>query len=159
MAKDRRRSELAKIHIGAKQLFDDDGDYRAMLESVAGVRSAADADEAGRRRVIEHLKACGVRFGRPARERPRVRPAPEVEHLIRKIDALCINHPTGRKPRSYAEGILRRMTSDNHRTPLEWAKPRQLGDVIAALENHRKRHGEGAAKAAGALDGMPEERH
>ncbi len=27
MAKDRRRSELAKIHIAAKQLFDDEGDY------------------------------------------------------------------------------------------------------------------------------------
>ena len=49
MAKDRRNSELGKIHIGKKQLFDDDGDYRDMLQSVAGVSSAADLDEAGRR--------------------------------------------------------------------------------------------------------------
>ena len=40
MAKDRRRSELAKIHVGAKQLFDDDKDQREMLHAVAGVRSA-----------------------------------------------------------------------------------------------------------------------
>ena len=41
MTKDRRQSELAKIHIGKKQLFDDGGDYQDMLQSVAGVRSAA----------------------------------------------------------------------------------------------------------------------
>lgn len=46
----RRNSELAKIHIGKKQLFDDDGDYRAMLKSVVGVRSAADLDQAGLKR-------------------------------------------------------------------------------------------------------------
>ena len=62
-----RKSELARIHIGKMQLFDDDGDCRAMLESVAGVRSAADLDGARRRVVLEHLKACRAEF-RPAQE-------------------------------------------------------------------------------------------
>ena len=62
-----RKSELARIHIGKMQLFDDDGDCRAMLESVAGVRSAADLDGARRRVVLEHLKACRAEC-RPAQE-------------------------------------------------------------------------------------------
>ena len=51
------RAELGKIHIGKKQLFEDDGAYRDMLEAVAGVRSAAVLDEAGRRKVLEHMRA------------------------------------------------------------------------------------------------------
>ena len=147
----RRSAELAKIHIGAKQLLGDDREaYCDMLESVTGKRSSAGLDADGRRKVIEHLESRGARFSRPARERsrPRVTPSPDVELLIRKIDALCINHSTGRKPRSYAEGILRRMTSGTHRVPLEWAKPDQLTDVIAALEKHRKRHEAQVAEAS-----------
>ena len=37
-------SGLGEIRIGKKHLFDDDCDYREMLQSVAGVRSAADLD-------------------------------------------------------------------------------------------------------------------
>ena len=64
----RRRSELGKIHIGKKQLFDDHGDYRDMPQRFAGVRPSADLDEAGRWTVIEHLQACGVE-SRPVRKR------------------------------------------------------------------------------------------
>ena len=73
----RRRSELAKIHIGAKQLVGDDDDaYRDMLEAVTGKRSAAKLDEDGRREVLEHLVACGAKFERPARTRARTARAP-----------------------------------------------------------------------------------
>ena len=140
MARDRRRAELAKIHIGAKQLLGDDTDaYRDLVEAVTGKRSAGELDAAGRARLLEHLESRGAKFGRPARERPKVRPSPETEPLIRKIDALCINDPAGRKSRSYAEGILRRMVSGTHRTPLEWATAEQLSGVIAALQNRRRR--------------------
>ena len=148
-SKSRRQSELAKIHIGAKQLLGDDREaYRDMVEEVTGKRSAGELDAAGRRRLLEHLKGCGAKFGPPARERPRPRPSPDTELLLRKIDALCINDPTGRKPRSYAEGILRRMVSGTHRTPLEWAEPQQLLGVIAALENKRRRDGARSAEGA-----------
>ena len=46
----RRKAELAKIHIGAKQLCDDEQAYRDMLEAVAGKRSAGDLDAAPRHR-------------------------------------------------------------------------------------------------------------
>ena len=153
MPKDRRQSELAKIHIGKKQLFDDDGDYRDMLQSVAGVRSAAKLNEAGRRAVIEHLKACGAKFG-PARKsglkRNPPKPPPGTELQIRKIRAMLAEDSL---PDSYAEAILQRMCSHSHRVPLQWASSEQLGKVIAAL-SYRKRRIErraaaGTAESAG----------
>ena len=102
--KDRRRAELGKIHIGKKQLFEDDGAYRDMLEAVAGVRSAAVLDEAGRRKVLEHMRACGAQF-RPARDKAAERPVapPETARLVWKIRSLL-----GDRPEKYAEEILRR---------------------------------------------------
>lgn len=139
MARDRRGSELAKIHIGAKQLFDDDGDYRDMLFSVAGVRSAKQLDEAGRRTVIEHLKSCGAKF-EPARKSGLKRnppaPPPETERQVRKIRAMLAEAGL---PDAYAEGILRRQCSHPHRVPLQWANSEQLRGVIAALAGHAKR--------------------
>ncbi len=144
----RRRSELAKIHIGKKQLFDADEDYRDMLESVAGVRSAADLDEAGRRKVLEHLKACGAEF-RPARKSGLKRnppaPPPETALQIRKIRAMLAEDGL---PDSYAEAILQRMCSHLHRVPLQWASSEQLGKVIAALSYRKKRIERRAAAGA-----------
>ena len=143
---DRRRAELAKIHIGAKQLCDDKEAYRDMLEAVAGKRSAAELDGAGRRKVLAHMRACGARFGSSPERRKRA--APEIAPLLRKIDALLID--AGSLPRSYAENILRRMTKHSHRTPLEWARPDQLHDVVAALEyDKRRRAGRAAKKGEG----------
>ena len=148
MTKDRRQSELAKIHIGKKQLFDDGGDYRDMLQSVAGVRSAADLDEGGRRAVLEHLKACGAEF-RPARKsglkRNRPTPPPETERQIRKIRAMLAEDGL---PDAYAEAILKQMCSHPHRVPLEWASSEQLGKVIAALSYRKKRMQQRAGRKA-----------
>lgn len=69
----RRRAELAKIHIGARQLLAGEEEYRDMLEAITGSRSAGALDAAGRRKVLDHLKACGATFApprRPARARP-----------------------------------------------------------------------------------------
>ena len=140
-AERRRRADLAKIHIGAKQIVGhDDEAYRDMLEAVVGVTSSKDLDAAGRRKVLRHLVACGAKFRRPRSKRGKGAPAPEKARLIRKIDALLINAHNGPRPRSYGEAILRRQTSHPHRTPLEWATPDQLVRVIQALEIERRRH-------------------
>ena len=52
-------------------------------------------------------------------------------------------------PDSYAEGILRRIFKHEHRVPLTWAKPPELGKVIAALEYRRRRLEKRAAAAGG----------
>ena len=138
-AAERRRRELAKIHIGAEQIAVGDREaYEDMLEAVVGVRSSKDLDGAGRRKVLQHLVACGAKFRRP-RKRGRGAPAPEKARLIRKIDALLINARGGPRPRSYGERILQRMTSHPHRAPLEWATPDDLVRVIQALEIERRR--------------------
>lgn len=144
----RRRAELAKIHIGAAQLLADEEAYRDMLEAVAGKRSAGALDAEGRRKVIDHLKACGATFAPPKRPRPAVRPEAEAAGLIAKVDALCINHPSGRKPREWAEGILQQMTKHPHRAPLEWATPGQLHKLVQAIEvdvRRKKRRGSATA--------------
>ena len=139
-----RRAELAKIHIGAKQLFDDEQEYRDMLESVVGARSAADLDAVGRRRVLDHLRACGAVF-RPGRKQAAERPVapPETARLVWKIRSLL-----GDRPESYAEEILRRQCGHPHRVPLSWTDAQQLRNVVAALMYDKKRRERRAAAAA-----------
>lgn len=127
----RRNSDLAKIHIGAKQLVgDDDEAYRDMLEAVAGPGDP-------------------VVRGEVPRRRPRPRPRPELVPALKTIDALCIHHPGGRKPRGWAEAILKRMTGSAHRAPLEWATAGQLQGVAQSIRidirRHESRRGGGAA--------------
>ena len=68
---DQRRKDLAMIHIAAEQLGMDPSDkeenseYRCMLWSVARVRSSASLDFAGRKKVLEHMEACGFKRTKP----------------------------------------------------------------------------------------------
>lgn len=78
-ADDLRRAEIAQIKIGAKQLGLEDDAYRDMLFALARVRSAADLDWTGRKRVIEHLKACGATVGK--QRKPRDGQAEKIKAL------------------------------------------------------------------------------
>lgn len=135
-AHDRRRRELAAIHIGASQLGMDtadknvESDYRRMLWSVARVRSAMDLDDAGRKRVLDHLRACGARFKRSGRPMP----AADREAMVRKIRALA---GSMHLPDHYLDGMSKKMFGTDR---FEWLRPEQLRKLIAALEYHRQRH-------------------
>ena len=147
---DRRRSDLAKIHLGAKQLLGDDEEaYRDMVEAVTGKRSAGELDEAGRRAVIEHLEACGAKF-EPARKsglkrKPPASP-PDTERQIAKIRAMLAEDGL---PDAYAEAILKRQCSHPHGVPLQWVSSKQLGNVIAALAYRKKRMAKRAGEQGG----------
>lgn len=84
-ARSARSVEIAKIHIGATalQLIDgvDDSAYRDMLWGVARVRSAKDLDDAGRRRVLEHLRAQGWQDTSPPMRDLAKAARPQVEKL------------------------------------------------------------------------------
>ena len=54
-----RKNELAQIHIAIADLRWDEDHYRAVLFAKTGKRSAGELDGTGRKRFIEHLKACG----------------------------------------------------------------------------------------------------
>jgi phage gp16-like protein len=54
-----RKADLAAIHIGKAALGWDDDFYRSILKAKCGVGSAALLDHAGRKRFLDHLRACG----------------------------------------------------------------------------------------------------
>lgn len=129
---DRRRADLAKIHLAKKQLGLEDNAYRDLLWVVARVRSASDLDEFGRRKVLAHLRKCGAKFHSKGRPKAGGDKAP----LLRKVYAML-----GDRPASYAEGILRRMFGEAAPAKLEWASPEQLRKVVAALNYDKRRKG------------------
>lgn len=127
-ALDIRKRELAQIHVAKSQLGLDDDTYRAMLWTVARVKSAADLDWAGRKKVLDHLKAKGFKI--------KSRPAPAVNKvdLVAKIRAQLI--ACGNNPDSYADGIARHMFGIER---FEWCDPAQLRKIVAALAYQQKR--------------------
>ena len=134
---DRRRRELARIHIARRDLGMDDAAYRAMLISVVQTDSARNLDEEGRRRVLEHLQSRGWR-PKPRRDsaRPRNLQAQDSRgRMLRKIEAFLAEAD---RPWTYAQSILKRQGGPDR---LEWAVPGQLAGVIAALDRDAARHG------------------
>jgi hypothetical protein len=64
-ATDQRRRELAQIHLGRAKLGWSEDDYRYHLRQITGADSAADLDAAGRRKLLDHMGACGFKSTRP----------------------------------------------------------------------------------------------
>lgn len=126
-AHEQRRKDLAKIHLAKKQLGLDDEAYRDVLWTIARVRSAADLDDAGRRRVLDHFRSRGFK----PRRRGRSTPASDRDLLIRKIRAQL-----GDRPDAYADGMAKKMF---HVERFEWLKPEQLQKMVAALNYDAKR--------------------
>ena len=129
-----RNKELGFIHSAAKALGMDDDTRRDLMERLTGKRSAADLDWRGRKVVIEHLKAAGGKA--PAKTRPTI--AADKAPLVRKIRALLINHPAGRKPDSYADGISKQMFGVDNYT---WCSLDQLHKIAQALAVDARRRG------------------
>ena len=127
-----RRRDLAKIHVGAKELGLSREDYEALLWSVGRVRTSKDLDAHGRRAVIEHMRSRGFR----PKRKGRTRPAPDRELMVAKIRALLINAPGGARPDSYADAMAQRMFEVER---FEWCKPDQLHRLIQALEVDKRR--------------------
>jgi phage gp16-like protein len=57
---DRRGQEIAKIHVGKRNLALDDDSYRALLKRIGGKPSSGDLTAQGRRLVLEHMKRLGA---------------------------------------------------------------------------------------------------
>lgn len=127
-AADIRKRELAQIHVAKAQLGLDEETYRAMLWTVARVASSADLDWAGRKKVLDHLKAKGFKIkSRPA-------PAANKAGLVSAVRASLI--ACGNKPDAYADGMARHMF---HIERFEWCDAAQLRKIIAALGYQQKR--------------------
>jgi len=91
LSADIRKRELAQIHVAKSQLGLDDETYRDMLFTIARVRSAADLDWAGRKRVLDHLKAGGFKIKRPRKPAKAAPSRPMAQDPeAKKIRALWI---------------------------------------------------------------------
>ncbi len=128
-AADVRKRELAQIHIARQQLGMDDDTYRDMLWSVARVRSAADLDWVGRKRVLDHLVGCGFKVKPkrlPAAHKPLALTKQDVEAKIAcQLRALGKEWP-------YAHGVARRIFPAV--SAFEFLTAEQLGKISSALE-------------------------
>jgi phage gp16-like protein len=135
MKPDRRRAELAQIHIAKKQLNLDDATYQQMLFTVARVMTSAELDEHGRRRVIEHLRARGFKNQQPKRHFPGRPHNCDSNPQLRKIEALLT---VGKKPWSYADAMAQHMFNKDR---VAFCDADQLQALIVALEMDKQRNG------------------
>lgn len=134
-AADLRRRELAQIHVAKTQLAMSDDAYRAMLWAVARVKSAADLDWTGRKRVLDHLKHCGFKPAKAAGARAQAR-----DDQSRKIRALWLDLAQAGAVRDPSEAALasfvRRHTGAD---ALQWLSVAQASRIIEHLKKWRAR--------------------
>jgi len=129
------RREITLIHVARQKLGMDDDTYRAMLWAVARVKSSTELDFAGRKNVLDHMKASGFKVvAKRAGTSARPRPAADKAALVAKIRALLI--ALDNKPDAYADGMSRHMFKVDR---FEWCTPQQLGKIIAALSYQQQR--------------------
>lgn len=144
---DTRRRELAQIHIAKAQINMADESYRDMLWTVGRVRSAADLDWAGRKSVLDHLRACGFKPKPPVKPKPARggawdwvnNAAPDRQAMLRKIAVMLKDAD---REKAYADGVAAHMFGIER---VEFCAPDQLHKIVSALVFDQRRR---AAKAS-----------
>jgi phage gp16-like protein len=134
-----RKRDLAAIHVAKKQLRMGDDTYRDMLWSIARVRSSGDLDHAGRKAVLDHLKACGFKHRRPTASDPQ----------SRRIRALWLDLKDLGALRDASEAALG--TYIEHQTgtkALAWLSSDQASKVIESLKAWQRRIREAQERGA-----------
>jgi phage gp16-like protein len=128
-----RKAALAKIHIAKTQLAMEDADYRAMLQRVANVGSAADLMPWQVDAVLKEMRRLGFSDPKGAKraERPYARPGNEA--MMRRIEK---NLAAAMLPWTYAEAMSRRMFGIYK---LQWLGYDNLRKLNAALEIAKRR--------------------
>lgn len=146
---DRRRRELAAIHIAATELGlidnGDDAQYRDMLWTVARVRSAAKLDAAGRQRVLDHLRGLGWSPSGKRRQKAEGAVTDEQLALIRHIwramgDSGELRRPGEQGLRAYVSRFTRHATPgrSGFSSP-EFMTRTAARDIIEQLKKWAKR--------------------
>lgn len=131
---DIKRREITLIQIARKQLGLDDETYYAMLWTAARVKSSTALDFAGRKKVLDHLKACGFKVAAKVNEWAFINnAAADRKPLLRKICMVCKSMKVGK---AYAEGAAKRQSGVSRR--LEMMDESQLWLLAGVLEHTRK---------------------
>ena len=146
------KRKIALVHVGKKQLGLTDSEYREILRHHGGVESAADLDEDGFKRVIDHMKAVGFWVKRRFEQtRPRdpgdlLTPGQlkVIEHLWRDLS----EYVGGAKYAPFRRGFYQKRLSIPALGPQTRA---QANAVIEALKNRVQAEMKKALADAGSL--------
>lgn len=130
----RRKIDLAKIHIGKNQLGMDEETYRSMLWTIGRVHSSADLDFAGRMAVLQHLKARGFK----ATRRPVNGQAGLVYHIWNRMALAGVVQQKGLS--AWLLANTRHINGVGFQTP-QFCSPKALNQVIEQLKAWATREG------------------
>lgn len=126
-----RKRQLAQIHIAKSDLGLDDDTYRALLQDVAGVDSAAKLNAKQRAAVLERFETKGWK-NKKHKGKPRFVPDDKAP-LISKIGALLADM---KLTWSYADGIAKQMYKVER---VGWCHENQLRGIITALVKNQEK--------------------
>lgn len=127
-----RNAELAQIHIARAQLGLDDDTYRAVLWSVARVKSSKDLDWTGRKKLLEHFRAKGWKPAPPKRAKAAKPVSSGQEGMIRALWSDLHDAGKVRDPSDAALGSW--LTRNKWPERVEWLNSWQLERAIEALK-------------------------
>lgn len=127
-----RNAEIAQIHIAKAQLGLDDETYRAVLWTVARVRSSKDLDWTGRKALLEHFKAKGWKPAAPKKAKAAKPVSAGQDGLVR---ALWSELHAADKVRDPSDAALGSWLKRNHWPErAEWLDHKQITQAIEALK-------------------------
>lgn len=130
-----RNNELAQIHIAIADLKWSDDDYRAILFAKTGKRSAGELDSTGRKRFLEHLRACGWNPKAKSTSKPLSPQQWRMKKLWKELGAAGALHDGSDK----ALLAFVKANSTAQVDSLQFVPPRDAHHVIDALQGWLKR--------------------
>ncbi|MEA9886141.1 regulatory protein GemA [Xanthomonas campestris pv. raphani] len=126
-----RKTQLAKIHLAAKQKGLDEATYRALLVRVTGKDSAAKMTAEERALVIAEFVRLGFKDAqRAGRKRPWPGQPKNLDEapMLRKVQALLAE---AKRPWAYAHNTAKQMYGIDR---VEFLNQDQLHRLVAALQ-------------------------
>ncbi|MFA5825833.1 MAG: regulatory protein GemA [Gallionellaceae bacterium] len=124
-----QKREIQIIKIAQKQLGMDDETYRAMLWTVARVKSSTELDFAGRKKVLAHLESRGFKRTKP---QPRKLADDPQSKMIR---ALWLQLHEAGKVRNPSESALAAFAKrQTGRDALQWLSGAEASALIEELK-------------------------
>lgn len=127
-----RNAELAQIHIARAQLGIDEETYRAILWTVARVKSSKDLDWTGRKKLLEHFRAKGWRPAPPKKAKAAKPVSGGQEGMVR---ALWTDLHAAGKVRDPSDAALGSwLTRSRWPERVEWLSQAQMTQAIEALK-------------------------
>lgn len=124
-----KKRDIQIIHIAKQQLNMDDAAYRDILFTLTRKRSSTELDFAERKKVLDHLEACGFK-----RTKPQPRKLAD-DPQSKKIRALWLELHTAGKVRNPSESALAAFVKrQTGRDALQWLNSKEASAVIEELK-------------------------